>query len=296
MTEEKKQFRHRLAWVSVCGIISALMNRLLQLFTAAVGLNSTFPGLALSYLFITVAAVLLPWVVLSSFQGGVRKCVTVQKHLPVFDNILLTAFGLGACITLNFLAMLLPSGDGGTGIQMGFEPMKILLLTGVMAAAPALCEELAFRGIAQTALDRGGTVYAAVVSSVVFGLLHNSLSSALFAFASGLLFALLRYCSGRLLLPMLVHFLNNTIAVLALAAANTFDQSLYQALGLAVLIGGVFLMLSSLPVLLMRRILKPPSDGRTAQTALSVRQKLLNTVTCPVFDGFVLLTLLLKFW
>jgi membrane protease YdiL (CAAX protease family) len=82
-----------------------------------------------------------------------------------------------------------------------------------VALAPALCEELMFRGVALPALiPLLRPLGAALASSLLFGLIHvdlvdgePSLYRAPFAFAVGLGLAALRLRSGSVLPPMLAH-------------------------------------------------------------------------------------------
>lgn len=292
----KKQVKKSLALVSACGIVSAFLTLTLSLLARALGLYSTFQGLALADSVITALAVLLPAVCFSLPLGGVRRFFSDKKRLSPFDSIMLFVFGLGGCVTLNFLVSLLSSmlpflGES-TAIRVGFDPANILLLTGSMAAVPAICEEIAYRGFVFGSLRRYGVLYAAMISSVVFGMLHSSLSSALFAFFSGMLFAFLRQSSGRLIVPLTVHFLNNTVALLGSASANTFDEQTYQRLYLTFLLVSVFMMLAAFAVLYARGI---RFSGRHKTMQLTARQKLRYTFSCPVFVSFLAVTLILKF-
>lgn len=295
--QEKRIFKASLVTVSACGLVSALLNLLSGFLVAALGLTRTVPALALANVLITVFSVLLPAVCFSSLFGGIRRCTAVKKRLPAADNVLLGLFGVGACVTLNFLVSVLssflPFLGGESSVHVGLDPVNILMLIGAMAAVPALCEELAFRGFAFTALQQNGVWYAAVVSSLIFGMLHASLSSALFAFLSGVLFAVLRRTSGRLLLPIIVHFVNNTLAVLASAAADTFSTQLYDGLYLTVLVVGIFLMLAAFVLLTLREVRVFPAGTR--HQGIPLKKKLQYTFSCVVFDGFLTVTLLLKF-
>jgi sodium transport system permease protein len=94
-------------------------------------------------------------------------------------------------------------------------PTALLLL----AAVPAVCEEVAFRGYILSGLERGRRTGSAIVlSALLFGFLHVLLSlfQQLFnATLLGLVLGLLAVRSGSLLPGIVFHFLNNALALVA---------------------------------------------------------------------------------
>jgi sodium transport system permease protein len=97
---------------------------------------------------------------------------------------------------------------------MQHAPLWQLLL--VVALAPALCEELAFRGFILSGLRHIGSKWAAIViSSLFFGLTHGMLQQSLAAAAVGVVIGYLAVQSGSLLPGMVFHFTHNALSVLA---------------------------------------------------------------------------------
>ncbi len=86
----------------------------------------------------------------------------------------------------------------------------------VVAVTPALCEELFFRGALQTTLIRGlrNPHLAIWIASFVFSLFHGDVYGLVPRWLLGLLMGYLYYYSGSLLVNVLMHFVNNAIAVL----------------------------------------------------------------------------------
>jgi membrane protease YdiL (CAAX protease family) len=126
-----------------------------------------------------------------------------------------------------------------------------VLSVAAIAVAPAVCEELLFRGLALPALMPAlGTTLAVAASSLLFGLIHLDVSGGSatlyrvpFAVLVGAGFALLRL-RGRSLVPaMLAHGLLNAITF-ALALQAPLPTELpppRPALGAGLLLGGVAL-------------------------------------------------------
>lgn len=85
----------------------------------------------------------------------------------------------------------------------------------VVAIVPAVVEELMFRGLIQSGLERMVTpVRAAVISGLIFGAFHFNPFALLPLMGLGIFFGILRMRSNSILMAMTVHFLNNVLAVI----------------------------------------------------------------------------------
>lgn len=94
--------------------------------------------------------------------------------------------------------------------------MNPVVLAFAVGVAPAVCEEALFRGfLFGTLRGKYSRTVCIIVTAVLFGLYHMSLprffTTALLGAASGYALA----ASGSILLPVLMHMLNNTVSVLA---------------------------------------------------------------------------------
>jgi len=86
----------------------------------------------------------------------------------------------------------------------------------IVAVQPAVIEELAFRGVMLDAFKRGlGRNEAVVVSALLFMILHVLPLSFPFLLLMGLATAWLRLASGSLYPCMLLHFVHNSLVLLA---------------------------------------------------------------------------------
>ncbi|MEM9494583.1 MAG: CPBP family intramembrane glutamic endopeptidase [Pseudomonadota bacterium] len=92
-----------------------------------------------------------------------------------------------------------------------FTPPRI----AAMAVAAGLCEELLFRGVAQTWLTSFMPVAAAIIlSNIVFGLLHfRTALYAAIAGGVGVYFGVLFAITDNLLAPMIAHGLYDALAL-----------------------------------------------------------------------------------
>ncbi|MCX7658788.1 MAG: CPBP family intramembrane metalloprotease, partial [Oscillospiraceae bacterium] len=79
----------------------------------------------------------------------------------------------------------------------------------VIAASPAICEELMHRGLMLSAYERRGTIKAVAVTSIFFGIFHFDITNLLGATFLGFLIGYYVVRTNSIFAGMLAHFLNN---------------------------------------------------------------------------------------
>lgn len=92
-----------------------------------------------------------------------------------------------------------------------------LLVNFIMIAIlPALGEELLFRGIIQKLFSEitGKVVWGIIISAFLFSAMHLQFQGFLPRFALGVLLGYFYVWSGSLWLPIIAHFINNSIAII----------------------------------------------------------------------------------
>ena len=99
-----------------------------------------------------------------------------------------------------------------------FFALEIISIT---ILAPVV-EEFVFRGVILHRLIRKTSVWGGIlISSLVFGFLHADFMG---AFLFGIIASLLFIRTGNLLIPILMHMINNTIAVVLMFIAPTWPD------------------------------------------------------------------------
>jgi len=103
--------------------------------------------------------------------------------------------------------------------------IPLFKVIAVIALAPAVCEELAFRGFILSGFARKGrTTVAIIFSALLFGVMHMIPQQVFNAFLLGLVLALLALRSGSLLPGVIFHFINNATNVLTLRFQGVFES------------------------------------------------------------------------
>ncbi len=124
---------------------------------------------------------------------------------------------------------------------MAHAPLGILVLVVV----GPLTEELVFREGILSALRsaRYHALAAALISALLFAVVHGNLAQGIPAFGIGLLFAAFYIATNDIRLPLMGHLLNNALAVLILVIPGASDLESSMNPSLSVLLGSVLTLL-----------------------------------------------------
>lgn len=129
--------------------------------------------------------------------------------------LILAAVGLIIAAS-GFTAMINDSVYGffevGSDTDM-FAENNIFVIFIVSVLIPAFFEELVFRGLILTNLLPYGRTFAIIVSGVIFGVVHGTVTQILFATLAGIVLGWVYVETGSLWCGILVHFINNLISI-----------------------------------------------------------------------------------
>ncbi|MFO7887126.1 MAG: type II CAAX endopeptidase family protein [Eubacteriales bacterium] len=94
----------------------------------------------------------------------------------------------------------------------------------IMAVIPAVVEELFFRGvILYSMIKRTNVVFAIIISSLLFSFMHFSLIKVFPTFLLGGIFAYVVYKTNSIIPAMVLHFINNSMSIVAQNALPKID-------------------------------------------------------------------------
>ncbi len=93
---------------------------------------------------------------------------------------------------------------------------EVLLVIVVVAVVPSLCEEFLFRGLAQKSFEQKYKPFLSIlITSLFFGLYHFNPYGLIALITLGMYFGYAAYVSNSIFIPIILHFTNNFLAVLA---------------------------------------------------------------------------------
>ncbi len=153
----------------------------------------------------------------------VKKCLGVDKKLSIGNILISIAISIVAIICFAQITAVFDYSLELIGYNpsdeipllytnFGYLILNLLLL----AVLPAICEELVFRGIILNGLKQEHSPAAAIlISAALFTLMHGSLQQTLYQFILGTFLAILMYYTANILYPIIAHFINNAVVIVA---------------------------------------------------------------------------------
>lgn len=179
-----------------------------------------------------------------------------------------------------------------------FDASALIYILSVCFLAPVF-EEFVFRGVILKRLERYGSGFAIVGSSVFFGLAHLSVSSVIFAFIAGLVMGYLYVKTRNLWVPIAVHFANNALSTFNSYSAELFGDAaeLVHEITFIVFIGMGMMALLGL-ILFKSSLFRNPMPRRERRSiegvkSLTARETGAAIVRSPVFWVMVGMTVVL---
>lgn len=233
-----------------------------------------------------------------------RIVPVTAERVPASRAVAFLLAGLGVCVFANFIASWSVEfwavfGVQDPAVETAHDGSAVSLLLSLLSTAvlPALIEEMLFRGVLLQMLRPAGDLNALILSSVLFGVTHGTVSQIPFAAIIGLACGYLVLKTGNLYLAMLLHFLNNAIATildfltwdLPDVQASAWIYLAFGGMALLGLSGWLFLRHRS------RGSLAPVSDGASSWLTQAERARAV-WLSPPVliYAVFMLLTPLLN--
>jgi hypothetical protein len=95
----------------------------------------------------------------------------------------------------------------------GITEYPYLLQLFLVAVLPAVVEEFVFRGLLYHSYRKCGVLPAALISGLLFGLMHWNINQFCYAFVVGVIFALMVEATGSMFSSMLAHFVINSYSI-----------------------------------------------------------------------------------
>lgn len=132
----------------------------------------------------------------------------------LFVKCLITIFSVNMILSLIEMLLAVFTGFSLSVPMKGIENMNPVLLFATVAVFPAIVEELMFRGVLYRYLREHGVQFAAISSSIIFGLVHLNFLQFIFSTIMGVVCCYIYEATGKLRYSMLLHLLNNSILVL----------------------------------------------------------------------------------
>lgn len=208
-------------FVLVCFASMFMLEFIMAIIISAVGI-SLKDSLSLNLMtsLVSLASMLIPGFFYCKLSHN-----SLQELVPfkaVKPKILFSLIAIGLCTAFigDYMTTILNSNFSifgfRTNASFSFEthtPIENIFYIISVAIIPPLGEEFAFRGILLGKLRKYNDGFAILVSAVLFGMMHGNIVQIPFAFIVGLALGFIVVKTNSLLPTIIIHFINNFIAV-----------------------------------------------------------------------------------
>ena len=209
------------AWFVICVVLIAVLY-LGSLMQLKYGMGGVF-GTQLLILILPLAVALYT-------KRSIKETYGIRKTSPInfIAGLILIVGALLIGIVITMITSYLFPNDaesvgGGVGSLIEGQGLPVTLL--VVALAPAVCEEMLFRGFILSAFrSRYKTVTSIIMVSVIFGVYHLSIVRFFTTAFLGAALAVAAYYSKSIFPGMLMHFLNNSLSVIEMYYPEQFSR------------------------------------------------------------------------
>ena len=267
----------------------------LQMLLALVGVDIFQNSLGYQWLsgVLVPLATALPFVAYLAFRKDDPADYLKFEKVGFSGGLLCVLGGLAVTLLGNYPATFVSNFFGSFGYESassyvgGGESLQVVLLDiAITAVLVPFMEEFAFRGVVLSALRKYGIGFSIVASALIFGMAHMDFSTVVFAFVAGLVFGFLYAKTNNLWLPVMIHSLNNLIAVLGSHGEFLFGDMAYFVNNLLMLVPlGVGLVALVLLLVFRRGMFIGPRSPRYDGPAqpLGAGESAASIVRAPMF-------------
>lgn len=174
---------------------------------------------------------------------------TALYSVPYVHVLGAVMFGIGFAFLSPLITEFIPFSEAANSsfesmYGMIFEGPWIFTVLGTVVGAP-IVEELVFRGLVYTRLKSGmSPIAAAVISALMFGIMHGELIWVISAFIAGLALVWVYEKTGSLACAIAVHMVNNALSIIDVGVLEN-----YTALSIVIhvicavfLVGGILML------------------------------------------------------
>lgn len=196
-------------------------------------------------------AFLLPSLVVAFFsKGAIASNLGLSQKINIQQVVivmLLALFGLLLSGSLATVTQAIPIGEDLKSWAKGLENTykqamlammqmhsigDLLICLFLVAIIPSIAEEFYFRGALQKTLKdwSGAPILAIMITAILFSAIHFSFYGFLSRMALGILLGLIYEQTKSIWLPMLLHFINNGLAITVLYFARGDQKKIDQTM------------------------------------------------------------------
>ena len=162
-----------------------------------------------------ISGIILLWFMSNSFKRGIKDLKFTFKPKETIDTVAMMYFLNYAIGIIGVLLSKFGLPDTSPDFSLnGSVLFNTFTFSSVVILAP-IFEELIFRGMILNALTKYNKMFAIIVTSLLFGLLHLNITQAIPAFFMSLVLCYMYVQTDSILVTILAHAGNNFLALMS---------------------------------------------------------------------------------
>ena len=154
---------------------------------------------------------------------------------------------------------------------------------------PAIAEEFLFRGAVLGCLRKYGDVFAIIISSALFGIMHGNFVQTPVTFLTGLALGYLAVKTGSIIPSMILHFVNNALVVVMEIIFDLIDNEKLMAVVDLSIMGAIIIAGLICTVILIKKHKERLFTFEKPETKVSMPSQIGNAFANPCTIIFVLI-------
>ena len=244
-------FSHTFTAPLLCAVVFILILAVGAIDPSALGTSSTEAYLSLAAIGLFVF--MIPSVFYIRFRSLDMRD-DLRLRLPAPNKIM---FCVLCTLTLIISSVLYSAmgADAGGGIYTqgygklssnGYDGTQALYFAVCFAIIPAVCEELLFRAVIMSELQKSSVLSAVILNSVFFAMLHFDFESFPFYFFAGIVLSVCAYASNSVIASFAVHLGYNLFAIFGGDTVNAVIKSVGELKAVIIILSGFLLLALSL--------------------------------------------------
>lgn len=211
MMEEQK---NRIKEINIVFLVTMLISVIVPFLPLDFLAENPVAGVVFSQVILALPAVVYMLVRRLSYAETVRF-----KKMKAADMLLAVLFGIlvqPAVTLINAISMAFSRNVTGTSVFNISERVPFFVGLLLVAVLPAVLEETVYRGVFYNEYSKINPLKAALLSGLMFGIMHGNINQFCYAAVLGFIFAFLIEATGSVVSTMLVHFWTNASSVVML--------------------------------------------------------------------------------
>lgn len=175
-----------------------------------------FLNTAVGYLILTLSLYLAMLGIFFFYNKKRTNTITKKvefKKLLIYIGVAILSFLSLYPIVTCIDSLLIHWGIKLNGLSYELTTPNYFLSLISLVIAPAICEELLFRGIILSGLRKHGKTFSIVISAIMFCLFHMSIGQTVYPLLMGLLLGVIMYYTENIYYCIALHMTNNFLSL-----------------------------------------------------------------------------------